>query len=427
MIGQRATWLAAACAVVLALSPLQAAQADDVADFYKRQRITVYIGYSAGGGYDQYARILARYIGRHIPGNPNLVVQNRPGAGSLVLANELYGKLPADGSVIGTIGRGIPMDPLFGNEKAVFDPAKYTWIGSMNNEVSVCVSWHASHIKTVDDMLTKRWVVGGTGAGADTDIFTYVINNTLGARMKLVTGYPGGADINLAIERGELDGRCGWSWSSVKATAAQWLADRKINLLMQMSAEKHPELPDVPFVLDYAKSEKDRKVLELVYARQAWGRPFLGPPGIPDARAKALQDAFMATMKDADFLAEAKKQRLEISPVSGPRLREMIVALYGSPKDLVAAASAAVADTQRTEIAKAVVPTETLEGTITAIGSGGRNVTVEGGGKSRKVRISGSRTRITVAGKDAERKALEVGMSCTLTHQGSAANELACR
>lgn len=403
------------------------ASADAVSDFYKRKRITIYVGYTAGGGYDRYARTIARHIGRHIPGNPRTVVKNKPGAGGLILTNEMYNTLPKDGSIFATIGRGLPMEPLFGSKEAKFDPTKMLWIGSANNEVSVCVSWHKTKIKTVDDMLTKKWVVGGVAAGSDTDAFPRVVNNLLGAQMKLVTGYPGGADINLAIERGEVDGRCGWSWSSVKSTRAKWLKDKKINVLMQMSTSKHADMPNVPFVLDYAKSERDRNVLKLIYARQAWGRPFVGPPGIPADRAKALQDAFMATMKDPKFLADAKKQKLEIAPISGPEIKKLMVALYKSPPDMVQAAKAALSRTDKIEIAKAVIPIETMAGAIAKLRSGGRRVTFEGGGKTQKVRVSGSRTKITVAGKKAKRKALKVGMKCELTYQGSAAKKFVCQ
>ncbi|MFQ5974044.1 MAG: Bug family tripartite tricarboxylate transporter substrate binding protein, partial [Alphaproteobacteria bacterium] len=265
----------------------QPVAAGSVADFYKGKTITIYIGYSPGGGYDAYARTVGRHIGKHIPGNPGTVAKNRPGAGSLKLANELYNTLPKDGTAIGTIGRGMPMEPLFGTKEAKFDPSKFNWLGSANNEVSVCVSWHKSPIKTLNDFLTKEMIVGGTGPGADTDTFPKVLNNIIGTKLKLVTGYPGGNNINLAIERGEVQGRCGWSWSSVKSTRAQWLRDKNINVLLQMSTAKHPEMPDVPFVMDLAKTEKDRKVLALVFARQAWGRPFVAPPGVPADRAKA--------------------------------------------------------------------------------------------------------------------------------------------
>ncbi len=402
--------------------------AGSVADFYKGKTITIYIGYSPGGGYDTYARTIGRHIGRHIPGNPGTVAKNRPGAGSLKLANELYKTLPKDGTAIGTIGRGIPMEPLFGTKEAKFDPSKFNWLGSANNEVSVCVSWHKSPIKTLNDFLTKEMIVGGTGPGADTDTFPKVLNNVIGTKLKLVTGYPGGNNINLAIERGEVQGRCGWSWSSVKSTRANWLRDKKVNILLQMSTSKHPELPDVPFVMDLAKTEKDRKILELVFARQAWGRPFVAPPGVPADRVKALQAAFMATMKDPKFLEDAKKQKLEIAPISGAEIGRLMVALYASPKDLVEAAKEAAEKTEKITITKVVIPIVTVKGEITATKRGGRSISFTSGGKTLKTKVSGSRTKVFVGGNKAKRKALKVGMKCAFTYQGSGteSKKIAC-
>ncbi len=406
----------------------QPVAAGSVEDFYKGKTITIYIGYAPGGGYDTYARTVGRHIGRHIPGNPGTVAKNRPGAGSLKLANELYNTLPKDGTAIGTIGRGIPMEPLFGTKEAKFDPSKFNWLGSANNEVSVCVSWHKSPIKTLNDFLTKGMIVGGTGPGADTDTFPKVLNNVLGTKLKLVTGYPGGNDINLAIERGEVQGRCGWSWSSVKSTRAQWLRDKKINVLLQMSTAKHPEMPDVPFVMDLAKTEKDRKVLALVFARQAWGRPFVAPPGVPADRVKALQAAFTATMKDPEFLKDAKKQKLEIAPISGEEIGKLMAALYASPKDLVQAAREAAEKTEKIKITKVVIPIVTVKGEITATKKGGRTISFKSEGKTLKTKVSGSRTKVFVGGKEAKRKALKVGMKCAFTYQGSGteSKKIAC-
>ena len=404
----------------------QPVQADAVADFYKGKTITLYIGYSAGGGYDTYARTIGRVIGRHIPGNPKVVAKNKPGAGSLKLTNELYNSLPKDGTVIGTFGRGMVMEPLFGNKKAKFDPSKFTWLGSANNEVSVCIAWHESPIQTLEDFLTKPMIVGGTGPGSDTDVFPKVLNNVLGTKLILVTGYPGGNDINLATERGEVQGRCGYSWSSLKSRFPQWLTGKKVQILLQMSTAKHPDLPDVPFVMDLAKTDKDRKVLELIFARQAWGRPFVAPPGLPADRAKALQTAFMATMKDADFLADAKKQKLEIAPISGEKIKQLIAALYASPKDLVEAAKEAAEKTGNIKITKVVIPIETVKGTITKIQRKGRRVSYKGGGRKGKLSVSGRRTKVSIGGKKVKRKKLKVGMKCEFTFQASAAKKIAC-
>ncbi len=418
-------------AALLAASSFAAppVSADAVADFYEKKRLTLYVGFSAGGGYDRYSRTLARHMGRHIPGKPRIVVKNRTGAGSMILTNELYNSLPKDGTVFATVGRGQTHEPLLGTKEARFDATKFTWLGTMNNEVSLCVSWHTSKIRAFDDMLAMPFVVGGVGPGADTDNFPKVINYVFGSKMKLITGYPGGNDINFATERGELDGRCAWSWSSVKSTRPQWLKDKKINLLVQMSTEPHPELTEmgVPFIMDYAKTDDQKAILAFIFSRQAWGRPYIAPPGVPADRAKALQAAFMATMTDPEFLADAKKQKLDVSPLSGPKVASLVAELYKTPENIIKLASVASSDDTKTEISKAVIPIETLEGEITTIKRGGRKVTVEGGGRKWAVSVSGSRTKIAIGGQRTKRKALKVGMACKLTYQGTLAKAFDCK
>jgi tripartite-type tricarboxylate transporter receptor subunit TctC len=401
--------------------------ADDVSDFYKRKRINMYVGYSPGGGYDRYSRTLARHMGRNIPGKPRIIVKNRPGAGSMILTNEVYNSLPQDGTVIANVGRGMPTEPLLGNKEAKFDGRKFQWLGSMNNEVSVCAVWHTVPVNFWQDMKTRGAVMGGTGAGSDTDTFPLVLNNILGTRLKLVTGYPGGNDINFAIERGELEGRCGWSWSSVKSTRAQWLKDDKVKILLQMSTAKHPELPDIPFVMDFAKTKEDLQVLKLIYARQLWGRPYMVGPGVPKARVAALQKAFEKTMKDAKFLKDSKRQKLELAWVDGQTVQKAIEELYAFPKEVVAAAAKATSDRSNITISKAVIPIESASGKITKLRRGGRRVSWAGGGKKGKLRVSGSRTKVMVGGKKAKRKALKVGMNCKFTFQASSAKKIDCK
>jgi tripartite-type tricarboxylate transporter receptor subunit TctC len=318
-------------AAILAAAPLSSALADVVADFYRGKNVEMYIGYSAGGGYDVYARLVARHIGKHIPGNPNIIPKNMTGAGSLKLANWLYNVAPKDGTVIGMIGRGTGFDPLFGIKGAQFQGTRFNWLGSANDEVSVCVSWHTSDVKTFDDLLTHELIVGGTGASADTDQFPKIMNAVLGTRMRVITGYPGGNDIGLAMERGEVKGRCGWSWSSVKATHQHWLDEKKINVLIQLSLEKHPDLPTVPLVVDLAKTDDDKKIMRLLFARQVMGRPFLAPPDLPPDRLAALRKAFMDTMRDKEFLADAERGKLEITPVSGEGIQKLVAEVYATP------------------------------------------------------------------------------------------------
>jgi tripartite-type tricarboxylate transporter receptor subunit TctC len=318
----------------LALSPLLA-HAQSPADFYKGRNLDLMIGYSVGGGYDVYARMIARHLGKHIPADPTVVPKNMEGAGSLRLANWLYNVAAKDGGVLATIGRGTGFDPLLGHKAAQFDATKFNWIGSANDEVSVCVAWTArAKVKKFDDLAKTEITVGGTGSAADTDQFPRILNGVLGTKMKIITGYPGGNDVNLAMERGEVDGRCGWSWSSVKSTRASWLADKKITILMQLSLSKHPDLPDVPLVTDLATTEEQRQILRLIFARQVMGRPYLAPPSVPADRVAALRSAFMGTMADREFLAEAEKAQLEITPVSGEAVQKLVAEVYQTPPEI---------------------------------------------------------------------------------------------
>jgi tripartite-type tricarboxylate transporter receptor subunit TctC len=323
--------------------------ADPIADFYKGKNVDMLIGYTTGGGYDLYARMVARHIGKHIPGNPNVVAKNVPGAGSLTLANQLANTLPKDGTQIGVVSRSAFLEPLYGNKDAKYKTTDFGWVGSANNEVSVCVSWHTSPVKTYEDLKTKPLIVGGTGPGADTDIFPVVMNNVLHTKLKLVTGYPGGNDILIAMERGEVDGRCGYSWSSAKSERADWVRDKKINILLQISTDKHPDLPNVPLIMDLVSSEKDKQTLQMIFSVQAWGRPFVTTPGVPMERLKALQEAFMATMKDPDLLKESEKAKLEIEPLPGPRIDQLIRQVAASPADVIEAARVAKDDQKNTE------------------------------------------------------------------------------
>jgi tripartite-type tricarboxylate transporter receptor subunit TctC len=311
------------------------AYAQAPASFYAGRTVDLYVGYSVGGGYDLYARVLARHIGRHIPGNPTVVVKNMEGAGSLRLANWLYRVAPKDGSVFATIGRGTGFDPLLGVPAAQFDAPKFTWIGSGNHEVSVCVAYEGSSgVTTFADLRTREMTVGGTGPSSDTDQFPKVVNGVLGTRMKVVSGYPGGNDVVLAMERGEVQGRCGWSWSSVKSTHGAMIAENKLHVLLQLSLHKHPELPGVPLVVDLARTDEERQILTLIFARQVMGRPFLAPPGVPADRADALRAAFMATMTDPAFVAEAEKAQLEVNPVAGEELQKLVAEIYRTPPEV---------------------------------------------------------------------------------------------
>jgi tripartite-type tricarboxylate transporter receptor subunit TctC len=310
------------------------------AEFYKGRTVELYIAYSAGGGYDLYARMVARHIGRHIPGNPQVVPKNMEGAGGLRLANWLYSAAPRDGTVIGATSRNIAFEPLIGNKGAQYDSRQFGWLGSANDEVSTCVSWHTSGIATINDALNKELIIGSINAADDTYQYPRLINNTLGTKFKIVTGYPGNNDISVAMERGEVLGRCGWSWSSVKSTRLAWVEEKKINILLQVSLAKHPDLPNVPLIMDLAKSDEQRQMFRLIFARQVMGRPFQSTPGVPPDRLQALQKAFMDTMKDKAFLAEADKQRFEITPVSGAAIEALVADILKMPPKLAQRAGA---------------------------------------------------------------------------------------
>jgi tripartite-type tricarboxylate transporter receptor subunit TctC len=336
----RAARLAACLAAPFLSACISSAQAQDAAAFFKGRTVNMEIGYTAGGGYDVYGRSVARFLGRHMPGAPTVLPKNMPGAGSLRLANWLYTAAAKDGTEIGTIGRGIAFDPMLGNKNAQFDAAKFTWLGSATDEVSVCVAWHDAGIATFDDLYAKPLTVGGTGGGADTDVFPQILNAVLGTKIKVIAGYPGGNDVNLAMERGEVQGRCGWSWSSLQSTHKDWIAQKKIVVLIQLALSKHPDLPDVPLITDLAKTEEQKQILKLIFARQVMGRPFLAPPGLPAERVEALRQAFLDTMQDKEFLADADTAQLEIKPVTGPAIEKLVKEIYQTPADIAAKAAA---------------------------------------------------------------------------------------
>jgi tripartite-type tricarboxylate transporter receptor subunit TctC len=326
--------------VLVALSSaIPSAHAQAPVEFFHGKTITLYIGFSVGGGYDLYARMLARHMGKHIPGNPAIVPKNLEGGGSLRVANFIYQVAPKDGTAFATMGRGSAFGPLFGQSGAAFDATTYTWLGSANDEVSVCAAWHTSAIKRYDDLLAREMKTGATGPTDETVTVPKVINGVLGTRMRVVSGYPGGNDINLAMERGEIDGRCGLSWSSTKVAHQAWIDDKKITPLMQVSFSRHADLPSVPLVTELAKTEEQRQILKIFAARQVMGRPFFAPPGLPPERAAILRSAFMATLADPEFLAEAGKARLEITPVSGERVEAIVNEVYATPPDIAAKAA----------------------------------------------------------------------------------------
>jgi len=321
-------------------APAGIAEADGVADFYKGRSVSVIIGYSVGGGYDAYARLLARYIGRHIPGEPSIVPQQMTGAGSLRAANYIFSVAPKDGSVLGTFSRSTGIAPLLG--QAEFDSRKFTWLGSMTDDDTTCVTWKTSPIKTWNDFLSKPSKLGGLGADADPDIWALLYKNVFGAKIQLVSGYPGTNDVVLAMERGEVDGLCGLSWSTIKTRHTEWLTSHSVNIIVQAALKKEPEIAAVPLATDLVSNPEQLQIIRLLLASQAMARPFAAPPELPADRKAALIAAFDATMRDADFLAEAQKLSFEIHPVSAATVEGLLAEVYATPKDVLARAAKAI-------------------------------------------------------------------------------------
>ena len=325
-------------AALLVLAGL--ACAAGVEDFYKGRNVTLVIGYSVGGGYDAYARLLGRYFGKHVPGNPSIVPEQMTGAGSLRSANFIYSVAAKDGSVFGTFSRSMGISPLV--DKAEFDSRKFTWLGSVTDDNTTCVTWNTSPIKNWDDFLTKPSKFGGEGAGADPDIWTLLYKNVFGAKAQLVSGYPGTNDTVLAMERGEIDGLCGISWSTIKSRHPEWLTSHSVNIIVQAALKKEPEISSVPLATELAKTPEQLQIIKLLLVSQAMARPFAAPPDIPADRKAALIGAFDATMKDADFLAEAQKLNFDVRPVTAKTIDALLAEVYQTPKDVIARATKAI-------------------------------------------------------------------------------------
>ena len=326
--------------VLLAPTPAVSGSAPTPAEFYKGRVINMIIGYAPGGGYDLYGRVLAQHMSKHIPGNPKIIPQNMPGAGSLKAANYIFSVGRKDGTVIGTFARNMVISQLMGHAK--FDTREFSWIGSVTKDTSLCVSWHTSPIKSWNDVMTKQFTVGGEGADADPDIFAKLYKNLFGANFRLASGFPGTSNIALGMQRGEVHGLCGLSWSTLKSQHPDWLRDKRVNLLIQAAPVKDPELPDVLMASDLVKTEEQKQILEFAVVSQTIARPIAAPPGLPADRKAALRAAFDATVRDPAFLAEAKRLQLDVRPVSGADVDAMIAELYTTPKDVVARATRAM-------------------------------------------------------------------------------------
>ena len=308
---------------------------DDAASFYKGKVVRLVVGVGVGSGYDINARLVARYLPKYIPGNPSVIVQNQPGAGSLTMTNQMYAAGPFDGTVIGASFNGLPTTPLLQPTGARFEATKMNWIGSTNRETQAMYVWAASPIHSLADLTTKEMIVGAQAPGSTQYDYPKLAEKLFGWKFKVITGYEATPKIHLAMERGEVYGT--WAnWSTLKAIASDWIRDKKIRILAQWALRKHPELPDVPLILEQAETDEQKQALNLALARLEFGRPFFMPPNVAPERVAAIRRAFDATMKDKDFLAEADKLKIEIDPLSGSEVEAQIVKIYQTPADTVA-------------------------------------------------------------------------------------------
>jgi tripartite-type tricarboxylate transporter receptor subunit TctC len=326
-------------AALVALSVPGNVRCDPTADVLAGKQISLFIGTTAGGGYDLYARALARHMGRHIPGRPSLIPKNMPGAGGLALANYLYNRAPTDGTEFGTVQNGLPFEKLFqtlspDGKTALFDATKFGWIGSIAQTVFVTVTWHASQVKTLQDATMKEVVLGASATSSDSYVLAMLSNNLLGTKFKVVHGYAGATDVDLAVENGEVQGEAGKDWTTLTSTRPQWIRDRKINILVQMGLKVHPDLDGVPMALELARTAEGRRIMEVVFAKFGMSRPFLAPPGIAPERLELLRRAFDATMNDPQFRSEAERLGMAINPVSGEDVQGLVTRIMGTPAEL---------------------------------------------------------------------------------------------
>jgi tripartite-type tricarboxylate transporter receptor subunit TctC len=406
------------------------AAADAVSDFYKNKKGTMVIGSSVGGGYNQYGRLIARHISRHVPGNPEFLPKNLPGASGRRALSYVATVAPADGMTIGIIGRNAHFDKLMHGKsrKSVnVDATKMVWLGSANSEVSLCVSWRASGIKNLKDAGTKGMVIGSSGPNATDTLMARILNQIADTKIKVILGYPGSTEVHLAMERGEVTGRCGLGWASIVSRYYRWIKNKKINLLVQLANKKHPELPNVPFIMDFAKNEQERQMLRMFTIPNEMGRPFFMREGVPADRVKALQKAFMAALKDPQLLAEAKTMHLAISPLSGPAAAKLVKEVYATPPEALKMVRAII--NSKEKLQRRTVNWKIVTGTVSKVKKRGKfDFKIAGKKKKYSTRMKKGYTKVKVNGKKAKSKAVKAGMSCKIWYEGhkSTAGRVEC-
>jgi tripartite-type tricarboxylate transporter receptor subunit TctC len=336
-------WMSRALALSCWVLATAGASSSSLAADFSGKTVEILIGFGPGGGHDAYGRALGQFLGHHLPGRPSVVVRNMPGAGSLTVLNHIASVAPPNGLTLGTFDPQLLIAPLLGDPNARYDVRKIKWIGSIVDGTNVCLTWTASGITTwVDLMSDKPISFGSTGPAAALYQHTAILQNMFGSKVKMVSGYKGTAEVRLAMERGEITGNCGDNWASLKSTAANLLAEKKISIPVQFAVRKHPELPDVPLILDMAKSDEDKAALKVLLGGQATGRPYAAPPGTPDDIVEALRDGFDATMKDPEFVQFADKMRLDLQPVHGADMTKLLDDIYRTSPAAVARAKAVI-------------------------------------------------------------------------------------
>ncbi|HET7679989.1 MAG TPA: tripartite tricarboxylate transporter substrate-binding protein [Xanthobacteraceae bacterium] len=389
----------------------------DVADFYKGKTVTIIVGYPPGGGYDAYARALTRHMGRHIPGNPTVLMRNMPGAGSLVAANHIYNSAPKDGTALGMFASSTLFSVKMGETKAQFEMDKFTWIGNMDQTIGTCVVSAASKINSFQELFTKSAIFGASGPTAVNSTHARAFNALFGTRIQVVNGYPGSTHVLLAMSRGEVQGGCGFALSSLKTTRRQDWESGEIKPIIQTGFEKSDELKGVPHIYDFAKSEDDKKIMHVIYGTHALGRPISGPPGIPADRAEALRNAFNATMTDPEFLAEARKQDMPIASLTGEQTEKFIAQFANYPS---AVYDRAMKILEAGEVVN--VKLKVMEGSVTNVANGVLTVN-SGTGTPIKLEVDARETSVTIAGTKSKASDLKEGMSCRFEYFGE--NDLA--
>ncbi|MDH3239773.1 MAG: hypothetical protein OEO83_03820 [Alphaproteobacteria bacterium] len=402
------------------------ASADALADFYKSKRMQMLVGSSPGGGYDTYARLVTRHISRHIPGKPKWIVKNMPGAGAIVVTNFTANVAPQDGTVIAGVQRNVALVQIMGQNGPRFKATKLNWIGSLANEAGVCAVDKRSGIKSFDDVFTKTVLMGGSGPN-DLEIQPAMMNNLVGTKFQLVKGYPSTPPVHLAIERGEVHGVC-QSWSSFKAISGKYYTDGNMIPIIQHGMKPSPELAKLGVPMMYKYITKDRvqapytveqvrQLFDLTYAAKTMGRPFVMGPKVPADRVKAIRAAFNAVAADPRFLADAEKQKRDVELVTGEEIQKIINDMAATPKATLDLLEDVQTYKGKAQIAKVEMVKHT--GKVTATKKGGRSIVIDFKGKGVTAKVSGSRTKVTVNGKKAKRKAVKVGMTCTFTYPGA--------